>query len=85
MEAGAKLSFLYIPGTEMIAAGADGAPRDGAKRVVGPSCMMVGRDRIRGFLHQLGWEATIDLFVADSNKFVAQYASWTDEPNSEAG
>ena len=32
LEAGAKASFLHIPGTEMIAAGTDGASRDGAKQ-----------------------------------------------------
>jgi hypothetical protein len=83
LEAGAKLSFLHVPGTEMIAAGTDGASRDGAKQVIGPSCTAIGRDKIRDFLHQHGWEATIDLFAADCNKFVARYASWTDEPNSE--
>ncbi len=84
LEPGAKLSFLHVPGTETIAARTDGASRDVAKRVVGPSCTMVGRDRIRGFLHQHSWEATIDLFAADCNKFVARYASWTDDPSSEA-
>jgi hypothetical protein len=44
---------------------------------------MVSRDRIRGFLHQHGWEATIGLFATDCNKFVARYATWTDEPNSK--
>jgi hypothetical protein len=37
LEAGAKASFLHVPGTEMIAAGTDGASRDGAKRVIGPA------------------------------------------------
>ena len=84
LEAGARASFLHIPGTEMIAAGTDGASRDGARRVVGPSCTEDGRARIRSFLQEHGWEVTIDLFAADCNKFCKRYASWTDEPNSEA-
>jgi hypothetical protein len=84
LEAGAKASFLHVPGTEMIAAGTDGASRDGAKRVVGPACTLQGRQKITEFLHRHGWKVTIDLFAADCNKFTGRYASWTDEPNSEA-
>jgi hypothetical protein len=58
LEAGAKLSFLHVPGTEMIAAGTDWASRDGAKRVVGPSCTTVRRERIRCFQLQHDWEVT---------------------------
>jgi hypothetical protein len=84
LEAGARASFLHVPGTEMIAAGTDGASRDGAKRVIGPACTLQGRQKITEFLRQRGWEVTIDLFAADCNKFTDRYASWTDEPNSEA-
>ena len=84
LEAGAKASFLHIPGTEMIAARTDGASRDGAKQVIGPALMPAGRDKINSFLHHHGWKVTIDLFAADCNKFCERYASWTDEPNSEA-
>jgi hypothetical protein len=84
LEAGAKASFLHIPGTEMIAVGTDGASREGAKHVIGPSLTDVGRDRVRTFLRQHGWRITIDLFAADCNKFCERYSSWTDEPNSEA-
>jgi hypothetical protein len=84
LEAGAKASFLHVPGTDMIAAGTDGASRDGAKRVVGPACTQQGREKITEFLHRHGWKVTIDLFAADCNKFMGSYASWTDEPNSEA-
>jgi hypothetical protein len=80
LEAGAKASFLHVPGTEMIAAGTDGASREGAKRVLGPACTA----EIRAFLLSHGWEVTIDLFAADCNKFTSRYASWTDEPNIEA-
>ena len=84
LEAGAKASFLHIPGTEMIAARTDGASRDGAKQVIGPALMPAGRDKINSFLHHHGWKVTIDLFAADCNKFCERYASWTDELNSEA-
>jgi hypothetical protein len=84
LEAGAKASFLHVPGTEMIAAGTDGASREGAKRVLGPACTADGRTKIRAFLLSHGWEVTIDLFAADCNKFTPRYVSWTDEPNSEA-
>ncbi len=86
LEAGAKASFLHIPGTEMVAAGTDGASREGAKSILGPSSTPVGRAKILAFLAEHGWSATIDLFAADCNKFTERYrdASWTDEPNSEA-
>ena len=84
LEAGAKGTFLHIPGTEMVAAGVDGASRDGAKSVIGPSCTPLGKAKILAFLELHGWTATIDLFAADCNKFTERYASWTDEPNSEA-
>jgi hypothetical protein len=84
LEAGAKASFLHVPGTEMIAAGTDGASRDGAKRVIGPTCTLQGRQKLSAFLRQHGWKVTIDLFAADCNKFTDRYASWTDEPNSKA-
>jgi hypothetical protein len=84
LEAGAKASFLHVPGTEMIAAGTDGASRDGAKRVIGPACTQEGRKEICAFLRHHGWKVTIDLFAADCNKFTDRYVSWTDEPNSEA-
>jgi len=84
LEAGAKASFLHIPGTEMVAAGTDGASREGAKNILGPSCTPAGREKILAFLAVHGWRATIDLFAADCNKFTERYASWTDEPNSEA-
>ena len=35
-------------------------------------------------LAQHGWRITIDLFAAACNRFTARYASWTDEPESEA-
>ncbi len=54
LEAGAKTSFLHVPGTEMIAAGTDGASRDGAKRVIGPACTQEGRKKIRAFLRHHG-------------------------------
>jgi hypothetical protein len=84
LEAGAKTMFLYTPGTEMIAVGIDGASREGAKHVIGPTLTNVGRNRVRAFLRQHGWRVTIDLFAADCNQFCERYASWTDEPNSEA-
>ena len=83
LEAGAKGSFLHIPGTEMVASGTDGASREGAQKVLGPYSTGVGREKISAFLALHGWKATIDLFAADSNKFTERYASWTDEPNSE--
>jgi hypothetical protein len=64
--------------------GTDGASRDGAKRVIGPACTLEGQTKIRDFLRLHGWRITIDLFAADCNKFTERYASWTDEPNSEA-
>ena len=75
---------MHVPGTEMIAAGTDGASREGAKRVLGPACTADGRTKIQAFLLSHGWEVTIDLFAADCNKFTPRYVSWTDEPNSEA-
>ena len=84
LEAGAKGTFLHIPGMEMVASGTDGASRDGARNVIGPYSTAVGRERISEFLKLHGWKATIDLFAADSNKFTERYVSWTDEPNSEA-
>ena len=81
LEASARASFLHIPGMEMIAAGTDGASRDAAKRVVGPSCSTEGRNRIRSFLHEHGWEVTIDLLAADCNKILQPLS---DEPNSES-
>ncbi len=84
LEAGAKASFLHIPGTEMVAAGTDGASCEGAKGILGPSCTPAGREKILAFLAVHGWCATIDLFAADCYKFTERYASWTNEPNSEA-
>jgi hypothetical protein len=66
LEAGAKASFLPVPGTEMIAAGTDGASRDWAKRVIGPACTAEGRARILAFLQLHGWEVTIELFAIRS-------------------
>jgi hypothetical protein len=68
----------------MVTAGTDGASREGAKNILGPSCTPAGREKILAFLAVHGWRATIDLFAADCNKFTERYASWTDEPNSEA-
>ena len=51
---------------------------------MGPSCSQQGRDKIRQFLAQHGWRVTIDLFAAASNRFTERFASWTDEPESEA-
>ncbi len=85
LEAEAKASYLPVPGgTEMVAAGTDGASRDGAKRVIGPACTQERRQKICDFLRKHGWKVTIDLFAADCSKFTDRYASWTDEPNSEA-
>ncbi len=84
LEAGAKATFLHIPGTEMIAVGTDGASREGAKHVIGPTLTNVGRNKVRAFLRQHGWRVTIDLFEADCSQFCERYASWTDEPNSKA-
>jgi hypothetical protein len=50
LEAGVKASFLHIPGTEMVAAGTDGASREGAKNILGPSCTPAGREKILAFL-----------------------------------
>ena len=69
----------------MVASGTDGASREGAQNIIlGPYSTAVGRAKISAFLKLHGWKATIDLFAADSNKFTERYASWTDEPNSEA-
>jgi hypothetical protein len=84
LEAGAKGTFLHIPGTEMVASGINGASRDQARNVISPYSTAVGRERLSAFLELHCWEATIDLFAADSNKFTKRYVSWTDEPNSEA-
>ncbi len=84
LEAGAKGSFVHIPGTEMVASETDGASREGAQKVLGPYSTAVGREKISAFLELHCWKATIDLFATDSNKFTERYASWTDEPsNSE--
>jgi hypothetical protein len=57
LEAGAKSSYLHVPGTEMVAAGTDGASRDGAQRVIGPACTqarMEGHHRfVRSRLQQV--------------------------------
>ena len=84
LEAGCKSLYLHIPGTDMIAAGVDGASRDGAKRIVGPACSEEGRAKIRGLLEEHGWIITIDLFAATCNRMATRFASWTDEPESEA-
>jgi hypothetical protein len=84
LEAGAKATLWHIPGKEMIAVGTDGASREGAKHVIGPALTTAGRNRIRTFLLQHGWNVTIDLFAADCNPFCECYASWTNEPKSEA-
>ena len=84
LEAGCKSLYLHVPGTDMIAEGVDGAGREGARRIVGPSCTEQARTKIRQVLEQHGWAVTIDLFAAASNRFSARFASWTDEPESEA-
>ena len=84
LEAGCKSMYLHIPGTDMIEAGVDGASRDGARRVIGPSCSQQGRAKIGQLLALHGWSVTIDLFAVASNRFAERFASWTDEPESEA-
>ncbi len=84
LEAGCKSLYLHVPGTDMIEQGVDGAGRDGARRIVGPACTEQARAKIRSVLAQHGWRITIDLFAAACNRFTARYASWTDEPESEA-
>ena len=84
LEAGCKALYLHVPGAEMIAEGVDGASRDGAKRIIGPACSERGRAKIRSLLAQHGWNITIDLFAAACNRITDRYASWTDEPDSEA-
>mmetsp|Transcript_41001 Transcript_41001/g.85559 ORF Transcript_41001/g.85559 Transcript_41001/m.85559 type:complete len:1077 (-) Transcript_41001:1365-4595(-) len=83
LESGCKSLYLHVPGTKMIAAGVDGAGREGARRIVGPTCSEQGRAKIRSMLAQHGWVVTIDLFAAACNRFTARFASWTDEPESE--
>jgi hypothetical protein len=84
LEAGAaELLYLHVPGTRMIDEGVDGASRDGARRVVGPSCSPRTRQAIAGLLARHGWRISVDLFAANCNKMVARFASWTDEPDSE--
>jgi sulfite reductase alpha subunit-like flavoprotein len=68
----------------MVASGTDGASREGAQNILGPYSTAVGRAKIAAFLELHGWKVTIDLFAADSNKLTERYASWTDEPDSEA-
>jgi len=58
LEAGAKGSFLHIPGTEMVESRTDGTSREGAQRVLGPYSTAVGRERISDFLELHGWKAT---------------------------
>jgi hypothetical protein len=67
----------------MIEEGVDGAGRDGARRIIGPSCSSSTREAIRALCVQHGWRITIDLFAANCNKLVERFASWTDEPDSE--
>ena len=83
LESGATLMYLHVPGTRMIEEGVDGASRDGAKRIVGPSCSPSARAKIGEFLQKHNWTVTIDLFAANCNALVPRFASWTDEPDSE--
>ena len=67
----------------MVDEGVDGASRDRARRIVGPSCTPRTRALIRECLRKHGWNITIDLFAANCNALVPRFASWTDEPDSE--
>ena len=84
LEAGASLLYLHVPGTRMIEEGVDGASREGAKRIVGPACTERAKGIIEDLLRRNGWTLTIDLFAANCNKATERFASWTDEPQSEA-
>jgi hypothetical protein len=68
---------------QLIAEGVDGGSREGALRLLGPACAATTKGLILELLATHGWRVTIDLFAAQSNAFVARFASWTDEPNSE--
>ncbi len=50
LESVATLMYLHVPGTRMIEEGVDRASKDGAKRIVGPSCSPSARAKIGEFL-----------------------------------
>jgi hypothetical protein len=74
---------LHVPGTQLIAEGVDGESREGAERLLGPSCTPWAREQIRKLLAENGWTLSLDLFAAGNNKQCERYVSWTDEPDSE--
>ena len=83
IQAGAKTLFLHVPGTQLIAEGVDGGSRRGAMRLTGPAITLAAKAIILDLLHAYGWEVTLDLFAARSNRFTDRFVSWTDEPTSE--
>lgn len=78
-----RIFCLHVPGTVLISEGVDGGSREGAERLLGPSCTPWARDQIAALLAENGWILTLDLFAAGSNKHCERYISWTDEPDSE--
>jgi len=52
LEAGCKSLYLHVPGTSMIVEGVDGAPREGARRIVEPACSPQARVKIRQLRRQ---------------------------------
>ena len=78
-----RLFFLHVPGTQLILEGVDGGSREGAERLLGPSCTPWAREQIAGLLAANHWTLSLDLFAAGSNKQCERYISWTDEPDCE--
>jgi len=82
--AGWSLVLLHVRGERLIEEGVDDGSRAGAKSVWGPKCSEALRAYIGRLRDAQGIVLTIDFFASGCNALTPRYASWTQEPGSEA-
>ena len=78
------LMTIHVSGQRLIEEGVDDGSRLEAKRIRGPKTGALLRDFMAEFCRENGVELTIDFFASTGNAITPRFASWTQEPASEA-
>ena len=81
---GCEPLFLHAPGRDLVSEGVDGASRELADSLAGPSCSQALKNMIFSIAARHGWTITVDAFASFGNRVVERYFSEYAEPDSEA-